>query len=169
MIELEIPLPPRALSPNGAQGNWRKRAKCKKLHKEAAHILAVQNGGKLDGPARISCVWFMGSTVSEKAGYPLYRPLDIQNANSSLKAAIDGLVSAGMIQGDSHKLLTWGETVLLRSQKEHKGRSCVVLRLELIEAGTQPGTRQKDDVSPETGGVNATGGNVFSPSNGGGV
>lgn len=60
-----------------------------------------------------------------------YIPNDIGNAWASLKAAIDGLVDAKVIPDDSHKWLTYGECKLFRTAKEHGGKSCVRLLIEV--------------------------------------
>jgi hypothetical protein len=79
-------------------------------------------------PVRISADFYCGPTL-----YPRYRPLDIGNAIGSLKAAVDGLVDAGMSATDSHRDVVWGDVRLLRAKKEHQGRACVVLTITALE------------------------------------
>lgn len=46
-----------------------------------------------------------------------YRPKDVQNAISCLKAYIDGCVDAGLIVDDSAKHLAWGSCEIVRDGK----------------------------------------------------
>lgn len=59
----------------------------------------------------------------------LYRPQDVQNAIGALKAAIDGIVDAGLIPGDSRKHVSWGCVSILPDSLMQKGCGGVYLRL----------------------------------------
>jgi hypothetical protein len=80
-------------------------------------------------PVRISAEFFMARV----AGDNRYRPRDIANGIAALKAAIDGIVDAGVIPDDSAKIVQWGDVLFHRDAKTHCGRACVVLRLETEE------------------------------------
>lgn len=75
-------------------------------------------------PALVSAVFYQGATKDRR-----YRPLDVGNAITSLKHAIDGLVDAGLLPNDGHKWLNWGSVALFRGAKQHQGRAEVVLTL----------------------------------------
>lgn len=136
MIQIEVPLPPAACHPH-AKGHWRPKAEATKEYRQMAKIAAIQQtkGCKFLGRCRVSHEWFMGKCRAEQSVSPLrsakrYRPRDIANAIASLKAAIDGIVDAGVIGDDNHKVLQWGDCTLHRDAKSHGGKSCVVLRFE---------------------------------------
>lgn len=152
VLTIEIPLPPHACSPNvKGHVHWRvSHAAAKEHRSQIAHTFKGMFRGHVPSKVTISTEWFMGLTTRERAAKQAkaqgakakdikklaqarYRPNDIQNANSSLKAAIDGLCDAGMAPDDNHKWVDWGTTVLYRTEKEHKGRSCVVIRLEFAD------------------------------------
>ena len=139
-----VPLPLRDLSPNGYK-HWRKVSAAKKAHRDECSLIAVNALDKFTGwpesefIARVSMIWFMGPNPNEvlfgkscKAKDRAYHPLDRQNADASMKAAIDGLVDAGMIWKDDHKHLKWGETELMRTKKEHCKQSGVKITVEVI-------------------------------------
>lgn len=131
-LEIEIPLPPKAIAQN-ARCHWRRKHEATKSHRTAAKfcaLAALQRGYWEPCKIRIHSEWFMGKKFN---GDGLYRPLDIQNAIGSLKAAVDGLIDAGIAESDGHKHVQWGETILHRAAKEHKGKCAVVLRIEVID------------------------------------
>lgn len=131
-VQIEIPLPPEGCGPNTYR-HWTKKSAAARTYREEAHLLAraAHSGPPFDEPVIVSCEWFMGKTAAQKLGADRrYRPLDTANAIASLKAAIDGIVDAGVLTGDSHKHLSWGRTILHRAAKEHGGRACVVLTFE---------------------------------------
>jgi hypothetical protein len=49
-----------------------------------------------------------------------YRPRDVQNALSSLKAAFDALQDAGIVPSDAEKWLALGEIELLTRATDHR-------------------------------------------------
>jgi crossover junction endodeoxyribonuclease RusA len=133
-MRIELPLPPSDCSPN-AHVHWRRKATATKFYREVARTMAALAKASLDVPVVVETEWYMGKSQVEKAtGKTVYyRPRDIQNANSSLKGAIDGLVDAGLIPDDNHKWLQWGRCSLYRSEKEHQGKLGVVLTITPLE------------------------------------
>lgn len=139
--EIVIPLPPIGCQPH-AKGHWRPKAAATKLHREEARMYGIASNLRLSGMVRIHHDWYMGKTKAELftggRSDRRYHPLDIGNAIAALKAAIDGLVDAGVLPGDTHKQVQWGECRLLRTAKAHGGRSGVVLRFEALEGIPTP-------------------------------
>ena len=109
-IQATIPLPPCDLSPN-ARVHWAKRAKATKAHRFAAYVQFVA--------ARREAKWKHMRPVIVDIEYRCckaakgYKPLDAQNALSSLKAAFDALADAGIVPNDSARWLTLGKVQLL--------------------------------------------------------
>lgn len=124
MTTITIPPPTRVLSPNGDRHHWTKVSAAKKDHRALTCILAKnQKAKKVSGKVWIGIDWFM-------ADKSFYCPLDKQNAIIALKAAIDGLADAGVIDGDGHKIVdSFHPVTLHRTRKEHQGRSEVVLTI----------------------------------------
>jgi len=149
VIEIEIPLPPQGVQQNQRR-HWRETAAAIRGYRLMCRGAAA-NAGKVPVPVKIHAEFFMGRSAQEKTWAQarrarglkpkpiVYRPLDTMNAIAALKAAIDGIVDAGVLPGDSHKQVQWGDVNLYRTAKEHKGRSCVVLRLEPLSNGYQEG------------------------------
>lgn len=102
-IEITIPLPPPAVSPN-ARCHWATKAKAvKQQRQDAAWAAQVAK-------ANLSCA--AGYPVWERATIhaTFYRPkgrvaMDQDNAIASLKASIDGLADAGIFANDRN--VTW--------------------------------------------------------------
>lgn len=53
-------------------------------------------------------------------GYVAY---DVQNAMTALKAGIDGLVDAGVVETDSHRNLQWGRFRLVTRLEDMAGKA----------------------------------------------
>lgn len=64
-----------------------------------------------------------------------YRPLDKGNAIGSLKAAIDGIVDAGVVPSDSHEWLSFGDIELYRTKDKHGGETGLTLVIEADSEG----------------------------------
>lgn len=105
-----IPLPPDALSPN-ARVHWSVRAKHTKRHRFAAFvaIAAAKREAKWQGkrPVEIDIEYRCHAKAQG------YKPRDVQNAISSLKAALDGLADAGIVGSDAAHWLRIGRVSLL--------------------------------------------------------
>lgn len=137
-IRANIPLPRKGNSSNH-HGAWQVRARDTKWYREQGYlsVFGIHNNPEWEPirPVRIDADFYMGAdrgliTIARHASY---RPLDIANAISSLKGAIDGLVDAGVVPDDSHKWVTWGEVHLYRTKKQHQGKSGVVLIITQLE------------------------------------
>jgi hypothetical protein len=105
-LTFELPLPLRALSSNGAQGSWRKKAAARRAYREECGWLAKGCDWEMPAErARLSLVF--GIKGGRAAGR--YQPRDASNALSAFKPAQDSLVDAGLLVDDSMKHLELGE------------------------------------------------------------
>ena len=100
-VELDLPMPPRELSPN-YRGHWGKIAGYKKSYRDHCLVLAK------------SVMWRQKRLYPKDGEFPLALPVvaevtftfpdrrrrDQDNALASLKAAWDGLVDAGLLADD---------------------------------------------------------------------
>jgi len=149
VLTVEISLPRQGTQQNNRK-HWRAVSAAVRQARQEAETLGLQAKGRLPKhlvplptPVRIHHEWFMGLTKIERLckdkGVPMkkkdkvYRPMDEGNAIGALKGPIDGLVDSGLLVGDKAGQIKWGECVLNRNEKAHKGRSCVVLTLEYKE------------------------------------
>lgn len=109
-ITATIPLPPDELSPN-ARVHWAARAKATKNHRFAA--FAALSSAKRDAkwPGKRPVTIDIEYRCHAKAQG--YKPRDVQNALSSLKAALDGLADAGIVGSDAAYWLRIGRVSLL--------------------------------------------------------
>lgn len=117
-IVLDLPLPPTGCSPNNHTHGWaagRSRAAYR------AEVLAILP--RVTAPmferATIRTEWFLGPAPGR------YHPRDEQNANSSLKAAVDAIVDAGIIRDDCAAVLHWGPCAIVA------GKSAAMVRVTL--------------------------------------
>lgn len=137
-IEVRISLPPIGCSPNKG-GNRMASARARKQQRSATCYAAMAAKRAAKFPcltqARITVEFLMGQRLLFPSSH-FYRPRDRQNAIASLKGAVDGLVDAGVILDDNHKVLDWGDVTLKRSAKEHQGKAGVILTIESMEDGT---------------------------------
>ena len=136
-VIINIPLPPVDCKPN-THKHWRAKSKAIKQAREEAFNAGMEarlKYGPLKPPVVVHHSWYMASDPTEGAkGHPKrYRPLDEGNAIAALKGSIDGLVDSGLLEGDSHTLLKWGEGRLYRAMADHHGSHCVVLRIERMQ------------------------------------
>jgi Holliday junction resolvase RusA-like endonuclease len=133
MMELtvELPLPPRACSPNGRH-YWRvKSAAVKNYRSECA--MAYRAAWKshladkplISGKVTVSLEFWQARPF--KDGRARFK--DVDNAVASMKAALDALKEANVIADDRAGLLSLG-SVELHGQKDSAGRCCVVLTLK---------------------------------------
>lgn len=96
MTEIRIPPPPKALAPHANGNSHFPKSNATKEHRQIAKLLS-HGKQKIKGAVRVEIVWNMAPDKNA------YHPLDIQNAIASLKAAMDGVVDAGVIEKDSHR------------------------------------------------------------------
>jgi len=129
-LTLDLPLPPKACSPN-FKGHWGEKGRATKQYREAARLIcyASKPKGWNAERVRIHAEFFLSRHDTRG-----YHPLDKQNAIASIKAAIDGLVDAKLIPNDSNHKIVWEDPILHRSQKEHKGKAAVLLHIEVLDA-----------------------------------
>jgi hypothetical protein len=109
ILTLQVPLPPRDCSSNGAKGSWRKKATATREYRiETFAALRAAWGWKLDGtvitPVRMSLVF----CTKGSRGTGRYAPRDLSNALSSFKAAQDEIAQNLGID-DDHKHMKLGE------------------------------------------------------------
>lgn len=128
-LTINLPLPPKACSPN-FKGHWAEKGRATKQYREAARMLCYAAKPKDWDAERISIKPEFFLSRHDTRGY---HPLDKQNAIASLKAAIDGLVDAGLLPNDSNNKIVWEDPILHRSLKEHKGKAAVLLHIEVLD------------------------------------
>lgn len=129
MIEIELPLPPKACSPN-RRGHWRSHADGIAAYRaQTANDYRLAKIGALKTPVKMHLDFYLARTA--QAVYSKrYFPKDADNARASFKAGQDAMQEAGLVPGDSKRYVVPGETNLFTTKKQHKGRSCVVVRFE---------------------------------------
>lgn len=97
-VTIEVPIPPRSLSPNG-RAHWHAKGRAKRVQRDTSRLAALAAMGRNPQPrwheATSKVTWY-----AKAARWP-----DADNAMGSLKAAIDGLVDAGVLIDDDR--LTW--------------------------------------------------------------
>jgi hypothetical protein len=129
---IELPLPPKALSPNEPI-HWAKKSPIiKQYRSQCAYLMHEQEWETLpqfEGVVKVHLDFYLHRDPSNKFEY---FPRDEDNARSAFKAGQDALKDIGIIKGDSKKFLRMGETRLRTTKPEHQGRACVVMTLEQI-------------------------------------
>jgi hypothetical protein len=140
VIEIWIPeLPPAALSPNGAHGHWRNVA-------DARRWLRAQTGARALGlvpydiealpRARVSVIAYV---CRKRSGIKYqqadrYRPEDVPNLISALKPVYDGLVDAGILEGDRAGQMVLGEHDI-RAVEDHDSEG-LAITIEALDSPT---------------------------------
>lgn len=100
-VKIIVEIPPAKLSQN-ARVHWHERARLTRIAKAdgyAMTIVAMDEVGLIQprwSKARMHTTFYWASN----------RRRDVDNANSRLKATIDGIVQAGLIADDSYEVLT---------------------------------------------------------------
>lgn len=123
-VTLEMPLPPRYCRPN-TRSHWRYVRAAVEQHKSEAFYITKQARSE---PLRVPVVIGMTFYCGGKRGDGRYRPMDVGNAISSVKALVDGIVAAGLLPDDNHKVLRWGRVDIIPA-RDSGGRACVVVEL----------------------------------------
>ena len=98
LLAIEIPIPPRTLSPNG-RAHFHAKGRARRVQRDTSRMAALAALGRNPQlrwhDATVSVTWY-----AKSARWP-----DTDNAIGSLKGAIDGLVDAGVLIDDDR--LTW--------------------------------------------------------------
>lgn len=149
-FKFSLPLPPAGCSSNKESGrHWVERHRARKDYRSAGFAFCYQAiriafnptmrvDMVLNGDAKqkhfcrkvkISSEWFLGRNLPNDGRY---RPRDVGNAISALKAAVDGFVDAKLVPDDSSRHVDWG-TCVLHSAKESGKRAEVVITIEVLE------------------------------------
>lgn len=102
-----------------AKGHWRDKAKATKQLRDLAFLLAKSKQKRIEGFCRVHYAFFV----------PDKRRRDSANMVQAQKAAIDGIVEAGMIGGDHWEVLSIGSVTV----HVDKVRPRVELFFEAIE------------------------------------
>lgn len=119
---LELPLPPKILSPN-VKTHWAKKSRATRDHRYDCAILAKT----MKPRGWQACAVSLEVEYRCARGALGYIARDVQNAMSALKAAIDGLIDAGIAPNDSKKWLQWdGFTLVTRKNPKGDGVTVIV-------------------------------------------
>lgn len=118
---IELPLPPKTLSPN-VRAHWATKAEATKDHRFSCGVLARAQMPR--GWVACAVEIDMQYRCSRRAEGAVVK--DVQNALSAMKAAVDGLVDAGIAPNDSKKWLTWGAVSLI-TVKSSKGDGVTII------------------------------------------
>lgn len=120
-FSVDLPLPPKLLSPN-VRAHWAKKHRATRDHRYDCAMLARSTKPK----------GWEACAVSLEVEYRCARDAlgyvarDVQNAMAALKAAIDGLIDAGIAPNDSKKWLQWDRFNLV-TRKHPKGDGVTVI------------------------------------------
>lgn len=118
MIEILLPWPDRALSPNAKTTHWRSKQAAKVSVREAAKILTLKTGQTIESNAKLEMTLIMRP--------PDKRRRDADNVLASMKVAIDSVCKT--LGADDWQIkrvtLEWGDVVT---------GGQVVVRLEEID------------------------------------
>ena len=136
VLTIKLPLPPAGASSN-SRSHWSKGVKDKRDYRQAAELFCTQaiRGISTKTPlpfakrVRVSSEWWLGRRLPQDGRY---RPRDVQNAVSALKAAFDGVVDAQLVKDDSAQYFELGRCVL-HSAKDSGTRGEVALTIEVLE------------------------------------
>jgi hypothetical protein len=135
--EIDFPLPPQALSGNG-RTCWQQKARLTGEYRLECHlrIVSARARGKLPktplpSPVTVHLEYYMARSAFGNDGR--FRGTDPDNAIMAAKPAVDALVAAGVMAGDTHQHRRVGETRLFRRKEEHRGNCMLRVVLETAE------------------------------------
>ena len=112
---VELPLPPKMLSPN-VRAHWAPKARAVKGYREvAAWEIRRAYGFRRRAVLPHVTIDVQYRCPHGAAGYVAY---DEQNAIAALKSALDGLADAGIVKSDSKKYVSWGSIELVTTARE---------------------------------------------------
>lgn len=113
----------KLISTNQRHAHWSQRAKPTRLWREAAYTLALPVKKTLQTPiphrVHILAYVYLGHN----------RPYDAHNYNPTAKAAVDGLVSAGLLTNDTNTYVL-GPDMRQGDQRARPGWKGLILTLE---------------------------------------
>jgi len=117
-IEITIPAGPAySISPNSRK-HWRTKA-AETKHLKQVTMLACLGADPIPGPVDLHWTIYLGK---------LRRPMDRDNATSTMKPAMDGLVKAGVIEDDTSEIVR-AITVDQVKWATHKGQPTIVVEV----------------------------------------
>jgi hypothetical protein len=120
---VEIPLPPKALSPNVGKKSWRAKWKAtQKYRRTCLAYLTIKRPRDwiAQGCFELEVQYRVHRADIDVAYRPLnrpYHPKDEDNARASLKALVDALRDARLIPTDAHGTLRWGRFELFTTER----------------------------------------------------
>lgn len=112
VFEVCVPLPPQALSPNTYR-HWATVSRAKRYYRDTCKLIAraeiVKRGW--NAPYQVTARVNVRFGMADRRLLPKgsYIPRDIANGIAAIKAAIDGIVDAGLLEDDSKEYLLIGE------------------------------------------------------------
>jgi len=118
-LRFTVPLPPKALSPNGAGRSWRAAQRPKAAYRQTvaaiARAAAQQAGWQTQEWVRVHLTFHTSIHKRALVLDPGYRPRDTPNAVAAWKAGFDGLVDAGIVVDDDAAHLGMGAVTIDRT------------------------------------------------------
>jgi hypothetical protein len=136
IYHVKLPLPYKEFSPNylarSVTHQIRRNKLKKRYRQECAVILAAARIPAL-GAITLHTAFYLwkGDTQAERyARSAYYFPMDSANALSSIKAAIDALQDAGIIENDDSLHLKIGSVTLYRHKHNHEHRSELIFTID---------------------------------------
>ena len=135
---VELRLPPRELSPN-ARPHWTLKSKAVKSYREeCASTFRLANLPRFISPVIVHLEFYQFRNPALKVlrprkgvyEFPFAISRDEDNARASFKSGQDSMKDAGVIPDDGRKNVRSGSCTLYSTQKEHQGRTCLVVTIE---------------------------------------
>lgn len=110
-FEIEFPLPPRQLKPNGSQADWRGKAGAKATYREECEKSVLVGKAKGAGLQKATLSIVFGTAPLKVGTHRIrddrYRPRDADNAIAAIKPLIDALTRMGAIADDRAECLSF--------------------------------------------------------------
>jgi hypothetical protein len=141
--QIELPLPPKACSPNSGGHAKFHGEEIKAYRQICAAIYRAHSLPKLKAPITVHLEFFYARHKPEtRPDLYKWRPRlkrwefkgcvchDEDNARGSFKAGFDALQDAGIVERDSRKYVRQGYCTIRGTAKEHQGRTGVTVTIE---------------------------------------
>jgi hypothetical protein len=127
----QLDLPPAILSPNVTGAHWSAKTSAIRAYRKACWVAfwSARPSAWVRGPVELEVEY---RCPRGSNGYVAY---DVQNAMAAMKAGIDALVDAGVVETDSHHNVRWGRFTLItrademRARGKHPGITIIVSRI----------------------------------------